>query len=273
MSNTFVGMPAFPEAAKIALADTQLRRNLAHATRVDPHQARRRGRRAATTGRSCGWPGRRSRTGRCGTSTATCEQFEAAAPAAGAQVHWARDGDEANADRRRPGAGQAGADEVVKVKSMATQEMGMNEALAEAGIAALETDLAELIVQLNDDLPSHILVPAIHRNRAEIREIFLREMPGAPRRPHRRAAGAGRGGPDAPAAQVPVGEGRHLGRELRDRRDRDAGRRRVRGQRADVPDPARDADQRGRRREDRADVAATWRCSCSCCRARRPGSG
>ncbi|MGH8966963.1 MAG: lactate utilization protein B, partial [Actinomycetes bacterium] len=47
------------------------------------------------------------------------------------------------------------------------------------GIAAFETDLAELIVQLGNDKPSHILVPAIHRNRAEIREIFLREMPDA----------------------------------------------------------------------------------------------
>ena len=45
------------------------------------------------------------------------------------------------------------------------------------GITAYETDLAELIVQLGHDMPSHILVPAIHRNRAEIREIFLREMP------------------------------------------------------------------------------------------------
>jgi hypothetical protein len=50
------------------------------------------------------------------------------------------------------------------------------EALAAAGIAAWETDLAELIVQLGHDTPSHILVPAIHRNRAEIREIFLHEM-------------------------------------------------------------------------------------------------
>jgi L-lactate dehydrogenase complex protein LldF len=65
---------------------------------------------------------------------------------------------------------------VVKVKSMATQEIGLNDALADAGIAAWETDLAELIVQLGHDSPSHILVPAIHRNRAEIREIFLREM-------------------------------------------------------------------------------------------------
>jgi L-lactate dehydrogenase complex protein LldF len=47
------------------------------------------------------------------------------------------------------------------------------------GIAAVETDLAELIVQLADDKPSHILVPAIHRGRAEIRDLFLREMPGA----------------------------------------------------------------------------------------------
>ncbi|HEY7008437.1 MAG TPA: LUD domain-containing protein, partial [Jatrophihabitantaceae bacterium] len=52
------------------------------------------------------------------------------------------------------------------------------EALAAAGISAVETDLAELIVQLGNDEPSHILVPAIHRNRAEIREIFLCEMAG-----------------------------------------------------------------------------------------------
>ena len=89
-----------------------------------------------------------------------------------------------------------GADEVVKVKSMATQEIGLNEALAAEGIAAWETDLAELIVQLGDDLPSHILVPAIHRNRAEIREIFRsRDGGGRPpgaRRPDRRPGRAGR---------------------------------------------------------------------------------
>jgi L-lactate dehydrogenase complex protein LldF len=63
---------------------------------------------------------------------------------------------------------------------MATQEIGLNEALAAAGIEATETDLAELIVQLGHDRPSHILVPAIHRNRNQIRDIFLREMPDAP---------------------------------------------------------------------------------------------
>ena len=64
---------------------------------------------------------------------------------------------------------------------MATQEIELNEALAREGIAAWETDLAELIVQLGGDLPSHILVPAIHRNRREIREIFEREMAHAGR--------------------------------------------------------------------------------------------
>ena len=68
--------------------------------------------------------------------------------------------------------------EVVKVKSMVTQEIGLNEALVAAGISPIETDLAELIVQLGHDWPSHILVPAIHRNRSEIRDIFLREMDG-----------------------------------------------------------------------------------------------
>ena len=98
--------------------------------------------------------------------------------AAGATVRWARDAEEACAIVAEV-AKAHGIDEVVKVKSMVTQEIGLNEALAAEGIAAWETDLAELIVQLGDDLPSHILVPAIHRNRAEIREIFQRRMAAA----------------------------------------------------------------------------------------------
>src|SRR5207302_8868787 len=102
-------------------------------------------------------------------------QVEERVTAAGGTVHWARDAAEAHrivADLIQ-GTGET---EVVKVKSMATQEIGLNEALAAEGIRASETDLAELIVQLGDDLPSHILVPAIHRNRAEIREIFTTAM-------------------------------------------------------------------------------------------------
>ena len=59
---------------------------------------------------------------------------------------------------------------------MATQEIELNEALRLEGIDVWETDLAEMIVQLGHDLPSHILVPAIHRNRTEIRDIFIDEM-------------------------------------------------------------------------------------------------
>ena len=94
---------------------------------------------------------------------------------AGATVHWARDAVEANRIALEIARAKE-VDEVVKVKSMATQEIELNEALEARGISAWETDLAELIVQLGHDLPSHILVPAIHRNRTEIRDIFTREM-------------------------------------------------------------------------------------------------
>ena len=107
------------------------------------------------------------------------EQFEANVIAHGGVVHWATDAEEANrivTDLVRA----QGVDEVIKVKSMATQEIGLNEYLEERGIAAVETDLAELIVQLGHDKPSHILVPAIHRNRTEVRDIFLAEMADAP---------------------------------------------------------------------------------------------
>ncbi len=99
---------------------------------------------------------------------------------AGGAVHWARDADECN---RIVGdlVAAAGADQVVKSKSLTTEETKLNEALAQRGIRAWETDLAQLIIQLGDDVPSHILVPAIHKNRAQIRELFLRTLPDAPR--------------------------------------------------------------------------------------------
>ena len=173
-SATFVGMPAFPEAARAALSDGQLRRNLAHATGTI------RDKRAQVVAEVAQWEElRRYAAAVKDTTLAHLDEylltFEEQASARGATVHWARDAAEANrivVDLVRA----AGTDEVVKVKSMATQEIELNEALAEAGISAWETDLAELIVQLGHDRPSHILVPAIHRNRREIRDIFAREM-------------------------------------------------------------------------------------------------
>jgi L-lactate dehydrogenase complex protein LldF len=179
VSGTFVGMPAFPQAARLALADTQLRHNLAHAT----HTIREK--RARVVAEVDGWEELRL-TG-AAIKEATLRDLErhlvdleASLQARGAVVHWANDAAEANEIVAAIAKGH-GVDEVVKVKSMATAEIGLNEALAEHGIAAWETDLAELIVQLGEDLPSHILVPAIHRNRAEIREIFRTRMAAAGR--------------------------------------------------------------------------------------------
>jgi L-lactate dehydrogenase complex protein LldF len=171
---TYLGMPSFPEAAKAALADTQLRKNLRHATSTI------RAKRARVVAEVAEWEDLRRAGAAIKDRTLRdldtyLVQFEEAMTAAGGHVHWAADADEANRIIVELVRAQ-GVDEVVKVKSMATQEIDMNEALEQAGIAAWETDLAELIVQLGHDRPSHILVPAIHRNRAEVREIFLREM-------------------------------------------------------------------------------------------------
>ncbi len=164
----------FPRAARVALADPQLRRNIGKATTTI------RDKRADVVAELDDWTELRQAGAAIKDATMAnladhLERLEAEVTARGGLVHWAADADEANqivvdiAHRAR-------ARDVVKVKSMATQEIGLNEALAEAGVAAWETDLAELIVQLGHDMPSHILVPAIHRSRSEIRDIFRREM-------------------------------------------------------------------------------------------------
>ncbi|MFC5825778.1 lactate utilization protein B [Nonomuraea insulae] len=177
MSATFLGMPGnFPENASKAVHDSQLRFNLRKATQTI------RGKRANVVGELPDWQELRAAGKAIKDHTlhhldSYLIQLEAAVSAAGGTVHWARDAAEANrivTDLVKA----TGETEVVKVKSMVTQEIELNQALAEHGITAYETDLAELIVQLGDDFPSHILVPAIHRNRSEIREIFLDKMPG-----------------------------------------------------------------------------------------------
>ncbi|MBU2667461.1 lactate utilization protein [Actinoplanes bogorensis] len=170
------GDQPFPEAAKVALANPQLRRNLQHATTTI------RGKSGRVIAELPDWQELRAagsalKAYTMGNLPRLLEQLEEKVTAAGGVVHWAADANEANrivTDLVH----QTGETRVIKVKSMATQEIGLNEALEAAGITPVETDLAELIVQLGKDKPSHILVPAIHRNRSEIREIFLREMPG-----------------------------------------------------------------------------------------------
>ncbi|UKY48581.1 lactate utilization protein B [Streptomyces inhibens] len=170
----WLGSPAFPAAAKEAVADTRLRANLRKATGTI------RGKRLAASRELDDWEELRTTAAAIKEATlrhldAHLLRLEESVTAAGGTVHWAADAAEAN--RIVTELVQAtGETEVIKVKSMATQEIGLNEALAGAGISAYETDLAELIVQLGADRPSHILVPAIHKGRAEIREVFRDAM-------------------------------------------------------------------------------------------------
>jgi L-lactate dehydrogenase complex protein LldF len=166
--------PGFPEAARELLRDTQLRRNVAHATDVI------RQKRDRVVAESEDWQqlreaGSAIRNHVLENLDSCLLEFEQACSAAGGQVHWARDAEEANRivleilTRHQ-------IREVIKIKSMTTEEIGLNAALATSGISAIETDLAELIVQLAHDAPSHIVVPALHKNRQQIRELFLRTM-------------------------------------------------------------------------------------------------
>ncbi|MEV4124110.1 LutB/LldF family L-lactate oxidation iron-sulfur protein [Nocardia sp. NPDC049707] len=170
------GTEKFPAAAHHELANTQLRNNIGKATHTI------RAKRLNVIGELPDWEDLRDtgsaiKTDAMNRLPELLEQLEAAVTARGGIVHWAADANEANAIVTRL-VRETGSDEVIKVKSMVTQEIELNEHLAANGIRAYETDLAELIVQLGHDKPSHILVPAIHRNRSEIREIFLREMTG-----------------------------------------------------------------------------------------------
>ena len=84
--------------------------------------------------------------------------------APGGVVHWAKDAAEARAIILKF-LSEEKASEVIKIKTMTSAEIQLNPALEAAGIAAIETDLAELILQLGEDEPSHIVVPALHVNR------------------------------------------------------------------------------------------------------------
>src|ERR1700722_3810932 len=166
--------PVFPMAAKAAMKDTQLRKNVRHATEVI--QAKR----VRVVGEMPDWQELREAGQQIREHTMMhldfyLEEFERNCTQAGGVVHWARDSAEA---RQIVTAlvKASGSDEVIKIKSMTTEEIQLNQALEEAGIRAYETDLAELIIQLGHDRPSHIVVPALHKNRQQIREIFKRTM-------------------------------------------------------------------------------------------------
>ena len=166
--------PSFQKAALPLLEDAQLRKNVRHATEVIQRK------RAQVVAETPDWQALRDAASAIKAHTMRhldeyLVQFEQACTAAGGQVHWAADADEANAIIARV-VQQYGGHEVIKIKTMTSDETGLNEALGRAGIRAHETDLAELIVQLGNDRPSHIVAPALHKNRSQVREIFREQM-------------------------------------------------------------------------------------------------
>ncbi|HXL12253.1 MAG TPA: LUD domain-containing protein, partial [Gemmatimonadales bacterium] len=165
---------SFDRDARTALADGQLRGALRHATTLFAE------RRRAAIADVPDWEGARDRARAIKDETLLhldqyLEQFAANAERAGARVHWARDAAQA-CDIIAGIAEQRGARTVVKSKSMASEEIRLNAALAARGIAAVETDLGEYIIQLAGEEPSHIVVPAIHKTKGQIAALFAEKL-------------------------------------------------------------------------------------------------
>lgn len=103
------------------------------------------------------------------------EQAEAKMQANGITVLWAVDAAEAR-QHILDIARRHQVRRIVKSKSMATEEIGLNDVLETNNIETIETDLGEYIIQLNHEAPSHIVAPVIHKTKESIRDIFIREI-------------------------------------------------------------------------------------------------
>jgi L-lactate dehydrogenase complex protein LldF len=174
MSQTQWNTRDFPTAAKDLLQDSQTRKNVQHATNIIQ------GKRNKVAGEMPDWEDLREAGAQVRAHTLRhldhyLTQFEENCTRAGGHVHWASDAEEAN----RIILGliqQHEAKEVIKIKTMTSEEIGLNANLEANGISPIETDLAELIIQMGKDRPSHFVVPALHVNKAQVRAIFQREM-------------------------------------------------------------------------------------------------
>jgi len=164
----------FPEAAHEVMQNAQTRKNVRHATNVI--QAKRN----AVVAELPDWEDLREAGAQVKAHVLRhldhyLMQFEENCIHAGGHVHWASDAAEANriilglVQRHR-------AKEVIKIKTMTSEEVGLNAHLEANGVRPIETDLAELIIQMGKDRPSHFVAPALHVNRHQVREMFQREM-------------------------------------------------------------------------------------------------
>ncbi|HYX27878.1 MAG TPA: LutB/LldF family L-lactate oxidation iron-sulfur protein [Pyrinomonadaceae bacterium] len=164
----------FDANARAALNDRQLRGALRQATSLF------RDRRLAATNSVSNWEELRTKARRIKDETLLhldryLQEFTSNAEKAGAQIHWARDAAEAN-EIVKTLARACKARLVVKSKSMTTEEIHLNDALAGVGVEALETDLGEYIIQLAGETPSHIIAPAIHKTRHQIADLFVEKL-------------------------------------------------------------------------------------------------
>src|ERR1700732_3607499 len=103
------------------------------------------------------------------------DQFEANARSNGIHVHWARDGAEHNQIVHGI-LRDHGAKLLIKSKSMLTEECGFRPYMASVGIEVIETDLGERIQQFDNEDPSHVVVPAVHKLRTDVAEVFARTL-------------------------------------------------------------------------------------------------
>ena len=166
--------PDFHAASSRALADAGLRANFRRA--MDGLV----GKRAAQFPDTAEWRSLRARGAEIRARALArlpelLEALEEKCAANGMSVHWASTTEEANGIvleiLRRHGATR-----LVKGKSMVSEEMHLNDFLEENGVESLETDLGEYVIQLDGETPSHIIMPAIHKNRQQIARLFGRKI-------------------------------------------------------------------------------------------------
>jgi L-lactate dehydrogenase complex protein LldF len=172
---TAYGTPeVFDQNARRALIDPQLRSALRHLAVTFGEK------RALAIASVDDWEGLRERARAIKDETLAhldqyLEEFANNAEASGAQVHWAHDGQDV-CKLIVQLLQERGARRVVKSKSMATEEIHLNAALEAAGITTVETDLGEWIIQLAHETPSHIVVPAIHKSKKQIADLFVDKL-------------------------------------------------------------------------------------------------
>ena len=163
------------QIVKIKLGDSQLRQNLT----VAMHTLQK-NRLNVINAKFKNWQGLRDKAKKAKNNALMSLsdrliEFEKNATANGIKVHWASSATDA-CEIIYELMQQNNIKKILKGKSMASEEIGLNHYLANKGLNAIETDLGELIIQLNDEAPVHIVVPAIHKNRNEIGKIFQEKL-------------------------------------------------------------------------------------------------